>query len=409
MRVVHVAESVAGGIASYFEEISGFQSALYGEGNVFYVVPQGSGRHLPSIAAGQLVHFTRGNRTPLALSRFGYAAMRAISRIDPQIVHLHSTFAGLVLRPLLGLTGRRAGVIYCPHGWAFGMEASNLRKFFYAEVERSLTGLCDLVIVNSAAERRLATHHGIAAAGTRTVTNGIGHEPGPIGGAAPGDRPETGPIAAAFVGRHDRQKGLDILLRAMARLPPDRLRLSVVGDSVLDLSRGQGGRLRTDVRFRGWLPRAEVFALLRRQDVVIMPSRWEAFGLVALEAMRAGVPVIVSDRGALPEIIRQGVDGYVVDIEAPDDLARLLARLDRAVLRRMGRSAQARFLAEFGAARMNQLLARHYDAVLARVESQRRLPLPAARTVEPQRQRGDAAAGLSRLGAKPGPGRGNAS
>ena len=83
-----------------------------------------------------------------------------------------------------------------------------------------------------------------------------------------------------------------------------------------------------------------------------MPSRWEAFGLVAIEAMRSGVPVIASNRGALPEVVEDGVGGYL-DLDDRDALGRLLSNLDRSELRRLGVSARQRWQEEFLSERIN--------------------------------------------------------
>ncbi len=105
--------------------------------------------------------------------------------------------------------------------------------------------------------------------------------------------------------------------------------------------------------------------LLERMDAVVMPSRWEAFGLVAAEAMRAGVPVIASNRGALPEVVEHEVGGYIFDLDDPDALGRLLQRLDRSELRQLGNSARRRWEREFVADKMNDLLRETYASVLA--------------------------------------------
>lgn len=67
-----------------------------------------------------------------------------------------------------------------------------------------------------------------------------------------------------------------------------------------------------------------------------MPSRWEAFGLVAIEAMKYGKPVIASDRGALPELVKDGVNGYVFAFETPNQLTEILAAADSAGFKAIG-------------------------------------------------------------------------
>lgn len=131
------------------------------------------------------------------------------------------------------------------------------------------------------------------------------------------DRPpaarEPAEFTIAYLGRLSTDKGVDTLAAAashlVAQLPDTRVRLLVAGDSrfvptesaeqVADALHSCAAHVETP----GWLPPVEVFA---RADVCVVPSRWaEPFGLVAAEAMAAGVPLIVSDAGGLPEVVGQ--------------------------------------------------------------------------------------------------------
>ena len=75
-------------------------------------------------------------------------------------------------------------------------------------------------------------------------------------------------------------------------------------------------------------------------DAIVMPSRWEGFGFVAIEAMRQGRPGYSSDRGALPEIIANGRTGIIVDIDRSRNLVDVLRSLDRVKLRYIGAAAK---------------------------------------------------------------------
>lgn len=360
MRVVHVAETVFGGVGSYLDEIGRYQAQSLGSQNVFFVIPQGGTGMLPSVDGAQIVEFPYRGRTPAGLVAFGLAIARAVGRVDPDIVHLHSTFAGLVGRIVTAVRPHKARLIYCPHGWAFGMEVAASRKTLYAWCERLLARTTDAIIVNSASERMLALRHGIPSGKVQVISNGVA--------AAPSGSQATFPapsIHLAFIGRHDRQKGLDILLDELGQPGCAHIHLHVVGRSVACGTSPLIGRALRNVTFHGWLSRCEIAALMKEMDAVVMPSRWEAFGLVAIEAMREGVPVIASDKGGLPEIVRHGVDGLIVEIDSPGALGRVLSGLDRPSLRRLGRSARARFKAEFTAERMNREIASTYAALLA--------------------------------------------
>ncbi len=117
-----------------------------------------------------------------------------------------------------------------------------------------------------------------------------------------------------FLGRLDREKGVDLLLEAFARMPPPgSLHLAGVGPCrdalearVRDL--GLGGR----VQFLGWLDRAAIAQELALAWALVVPSLWaEPLGMVAQEAIAAGVPVIASASGGLAEIVGEGRHGLL--------------------------------------------------------------------------------------------------
>ena len=84
-------------------------------------------------------------------------------------------------------------------------------------------------------------------------------------------------------------------------------------------------------------------------DVVIMPSRWDGFGLVAIEAMRNSKPVIVSNRGALPELIKNNENGYIFDMDNLNSLILILSKLNKSDLKILGKNARKSFLKNFSA------------------------------------------------------------
>jgi glycosyltransferase involved in cell wall biosynthesis len=127
-------------------------------------------------------------------------------------------------------------------------------------------------------------------------------------------RPGIGrPARIGFIGRHSTDKGLDVLaeaLEALERRAPGSFRLVLAGDDrfVPETQRDDVAtalrRVRAQTDPVGWCDRADFFSLV---DVAVFPSTWpEPFGLVVAEAMGARVPVVVSDAGALPEVVGSG-------------------------------------------------------------------------------------------------------
>jgi glycosyltransferase involved in cell wall biosynthesis len=132
-----------------------------------------------------------------------------------------------------------------------------------------------------------------------------------------------------FVGRYRWVKGLDILLGALSLLGSDGgvPRVGIVGhfsaQERLHLLSLVPDRIRTQVRFLGTIPNEEMPEAIRSSRFVVIPSRYETFSMVALEAVACGVPVVAFNVGALPELVTPDV-GILVEPCAPDALASAL-------------------------------------------------------------------------------------
>lgn len=134
------------------------------------------------------------------------------------------------------------------------------------------------------------------------------------------------------VGRLTPQKGFDDLIRAypaIRRAIPES-RLVVVGDGHMRAeleSIAEQEHVRDGTTFAGFISDDNLVAALRSSDVVVVPSRFEPFGIVALEAMAAGVPLVVSRVGGLAEIVEDSVDGIEVEPNNPSAIAAATVRI----------------------------------------------------------------------------------
>lgn len=166
------------------------------------------------------------------------------------------------------------------------------------------------------------------------------------------DQPMRPPLAppplAAYVGRFVPEKGVDVLLRAFARVVPELpgARLLLVGDGPervrLDQLIGEL-RLTDNVTRTGHLSRPEMERQMAAAWVQVVPSRWaEPFGLVAAEGMMRGTAVIATKTGGLAEIVEDGRTGIHVPPGDEEALAQALLRLlqDRDLAERMGREGR---------------------------------------------------------------------
>ncbi|WP_428564570.1 MAG: glycosyltransferase family 4 protein [Solidesulfovibrio sp. DCME] len=155
-----------------------------------------------------------------------------------------------------------------------------------------------------------------------------------------------GPVRFVFVGRLVRQKGLDILLEALSRLPRQAcFEVAIIGDGPLRAElTAMAARLGLagSVRFLGWASRDDMPDLLRRADAFVFPSRDEGMPNAVLEAMASGLAVAATAIAGNEELVEDGRTGYLV---APEDVAALagvLTRLagDRNLCWRLGRAGR---------------------------------------------------------------------
>jgi glycosyltransferase involved in cell wall biosynthesis len=156
--------------------------------------------------------------------------------------------------------------------------------------------------------------------------------------------------AVVFAGRLSPEKGADTLIEAARRLS-GRVRVEIAGEGpdrqrLEGLAAGNGD----NVRFLGRLDSASIDALLTEALALVLPSRWyENQPMIVLEAFARGVPVVATDLGGTPELVRPGTDGFLIPPDDPAALAAALGALldDPARARAMGKSARERAITDF--------------------------------------------------------------
>jgi glycosyltransferase involved in cell wall biosynthesis len=193
----------------------------------------------------------------------------------------------------------------------------------------------------------------VVAGKSSVVLNGLD----PASDAEPGP-PPAGPPVLLVSGRVVFDKGFDVAVDAFAEVAAEfpGARLVVAGDGPeVEPLRARAAALGVahGVEFRGWISPHAVAELVAETSIVVVPSRLEGFGLVALEAAHGARPVVAARVGGLPEVVEDGVTGLLV---APEDASAMAAAI-LALLRspedivRMGTAARARALELFSARR----------------------------------------------------------
>jgi len=349
VRVVQLLTQSGGGPADHVADVA---EVLARRGHDSHVVGPRSSATERARSAGVTWHdLQMVSKTDLSGGR---DVVRRIRALAPDVLHLQDRRAGLIGR-VLAPTLRSIGIVYTLHGVADGLSdlvAGNVRAaprrrrdpLYYLTGERALTRLGrGRVVVPSAAVARFALEHvRLPPAVLDVVHNGVDTDrfrPGPAA---------EGPLTLVWLGALAPVKRIDVLLGGLARTPG--LDLRIVGD---------GPERPTVERLVAKLGLSERVTLVgHRDDPADELARGHAFALTSaaencplalLQAMATGLPVVASRVGGVPEVVRDGLDGLLVEPGDETAFTLALGRLvdDPALRRGLGDAGRRRVLDGF--------------------------------------------------------------
>jgi glycosyltransferase involved in cell wall biosynthesis len=179
------------------------------------------------------------------------------------------------------------------------------------------------------------------------------------------------PFRLLYVGRLELLKGIHYLLEAWASLPAGQAELWLVGPVLPEMKPILSRLARPDVKVVGEVSSQEVAQHYRQADALVFPSLCDGFGLVILEAMACGLPVVATSLTGGPDVIEEGQTGFVVPIRDAAALADRMAWLiaHRRELAEMGRAGRARILSDFTVDHYGARLVKAYEGILERDRS----------------------------------------
>ena len=168
-------------------------------------------------------------------------------------------------------------------------------------------------------------------------------------GHATSPAPPNGTLDLLFVGRREPRKGVDVLLHAFADVARDHADVTL---TLAGAAREPGDPPEDRVRFLGPVSPARLHELLAKADVVCQPSRYESHGIVLVEAMMFGRPLVSTRSGGIPEVVEAGGNALLAEPGDPDSLAAALRTVvgDAALRRRMAARSRELYLERYDVA-----------------------------------------------------------
>lgn len=301
--------------------------------------------------------------------------LRLFFRLKPDIVHINSSkagaVAGLAAKIYQILAFRNLRLIFTAHGWAFNEERSQWQIFLIKIFSKITALFYGKIICVSEFDRKTALKNKIASAKKLiTIRNGIDLKKLNLLSKAEaqkkliGRETQAGEKIIGTIAEWTKNKGIIYLLEALRReiaAPSPKLGLAMT--SIILIGSGENPDKEKIINFikknnlknvllREFIPNAASY--LKAFDFFILPSIKEGLPYTIMEAMAAGLPVIASKVGGIPELIDNNINGILIEPKKSDLIAEEIVKLleQPAVAKRLAKKAEQKAKQEFGLERM---------------------------------------------------------
>lgn len=353
-RIMHVTETLGAGVMGSVSMLARSQASL---GHIV-VLLHTNHADMPAAAELDCVWFAGVERRVLEYNRSAsWSSIRSLSaqivasinQLQPDVVHAHSTVAGIATRLAWRQIRRTAALFYSPHGFAFLRSDWNpaIRTAVVA-TESALARRCTGLVLVSESEKRIARRW-LRAPRIDVLQNAVDcsalpeHRPS----SAQGGRPRIG-----VIGRITEQKAPERVVKLAYALQDDADVIWFGDGTPAALARWMSGE--PPVEITGWLDHDELLRRISQLDLVVMPSLFEGMPMSLLEAQGIGIPVVGTNVVGIRDVIENGRTGDLID--HPDHLIDTVRALlsDPSRLARYGTAAAIRARTRFDATNLGE-------------------------------------------------------
>ncbi|WP_417448416.1 glycosyltransferase [Idiomarina abyssalis] len=354
MRVMHITEALGGGVLNVIQQLSALQHASGISVTLLHSIRSDtpSETELRQIFGATTTRISIPMVTDVSPVKDLFSLLLIVKYIklhNPDIIHLHSSKAGVLGRVACWLTRRKHICYYTPHGFSFlRKDISHKKRLFFRKIEQFANKFCGIVITCSRSE----LEHAQSIFGSEKVCLVENSIPFDLIIKSVGNLGGTCKITTA--GRLSPQKNPAAFQRLVKGLEDETATFLWIGDGDLRSELFINGALPHNLTVTGWSTRKQVATYLSMTDVFVMTSLWEGMPLALLEAQVAGLPAVVLDVDGCRDVVENGVTGYVCRNE-DQMLEKLRLLIENSTLRiTMGRLARSKALLRFNQSRMHR-------------------------------------------------------
>lgn len=360
VKILHISEALGGGVAHSISQLARIQSADGFEVMVAHSIrpdtpdPEELAQLFPAPIRRRIIPMVTAV-SPLEDVRSIIKISRFLREIGPDVVHLHSSKAGVLGRIAAMFTGYGRKTFYSPRGFAFlRQDVSPARRMLYLFFEAIAARLGGTLVACSNSEGKLARQK-VRHPNVVVVDNAVEVESIPPAQGSAGGKMRivtSGRVCYPKAPWHFRE-----LARA---LKDEAVEYVWIGSGELEKELAFSADEQMNITITGWLDRDSVIRELTHSDIYVQTSLWEGMPLSLIEAQVTGLPAVVSDAPGCRDIVADGVTGYVCKgvAEMKEKMQRLIH--DHALRDTMGKEARALGLVRFSTTRMHREMTRSY-------------------------------------------------